>query len=101
MIAERARKADAAARRICQSQGELGLDELRALYPDSYFYWIEDLGLMTLWAGNPGRISNTLSFMSSYIHSLKTGEVLKNKTGDGLPEYLFPDEAKVAIVMES
>ena len=107
MVADIAKQASAAAARLNASVGIDGIEDLRRLYPNSYFYRIDKLGIMVLWRGNPlgfdsTRIPNGLSFHSGYIQDLRTGCVLKNKLFSGdLPEEFFPDEAKVAIVMES
>lgn len=102
MVAERARKASDVAARISASRGEVGLEELRGLYPDSYFYWTPEVGLIILWSGNRALIPRAVDMHAAYIQDLRTGDVLKNKAFEGeLPEHIMPDEAKVAIVMES
>ena len=102
MVAERARKASDAAARLTASGGTDGLKDLRSFYPDSYFYWVSSVGLVILWKGNLARIPRAVDMHSAYVQDLRTGRVLKNKIFDGeLPEELMPDEAKVAIVMES
>jgi hypothetical protein len=103
VVAEVAKKAADAAARLTHTDGREGLEELRSLYPDSYFYW-EGLfqGLIILWRGNPARIPMGVDKHAAYVQDLRTGRILKNRGFEGdLPDQYLPDEAKVAIVMES
>lgn len=114
-VFEKAKRALSAANQVCASSGVEGLEELRVLYPDSYFYWENPIGLIVLWNGPPSiraggsSVPHGVQYGASYVQDLKTGKVLKDRHGilsaecfeGALRDDFLPDEAKVAIVMES
>lgn len=84
MTFNRARKVNGICGKLSLSGGKYGLDELRGLYPDSRFYWVEGRGLMAFWNPLSGREPpRAISHLANFIEVLPNGPILKDRVCGG------------------
>jgi len=92
---------------VVESEGKRGLRELRAAFPEDYFFWRKGVGMVVFCRENTGLTSRMME-MADYVEVLGADQrVFKNRKGRTgqnatmLSDEMIPGEAAVIRIMES